>query len=307
MSLQPPSTPGTKQNAGIKDSLAALRSILMIDTPTKALLDGNHPSVSTQYQSKHEASRLQQMEIEEWKTKTIDLRTRVAEAKNEASKESRMRKSLESTYEALSKHKQELSVQLELVTKSREATEAKLEAVTKTLRTERIAVAQERVQWKPEMERLQREKQRLLVQHKSLESRCRIAERKVKDLERQLQRGHTSLPPSTQNSVTGGVSDSGLKSLLDKAEASRIQAEEISAKSVGELAVIKRRHIKSLDSLLQKQDKLKDQLQTVENEKKELTEKLKSADSGNAATVLEENQALKEQVSCCILGSCTLL
>ena len=51
MSASPPATPG------IKDSISALRSILMMDTPTQSLLTGRPPSQAQQWQ---EMAELQQ-------------------------------------------------------------------------------------------------------------------------------------------------------------------------------------------------------------------------------------------------------
>jgi chromosome segregation ATPase len=137
----------------IKESIAALRSILMIDTPTNTLLSGKHPTVAAQ-QSLHDPSRQHWEELAKLRNKTVELKTKFHAATTEAEHETRQRKTLQTTYDALSKQRKELSAQLDIVAKSRDIAEEKLATMRKSMNEERAAIAHERVQWRPQLEKL---------------------------------------------------------------------------------------------------------------------------------------------------------
>lgn len=272
MSATSPSlTPG--KSGDIKDSIAALRSILMIDTPTKSLLSGQHPSVAAQ-QSRYDERKVQWDELARLRDNASELKHRVQEATAEAANETRKRKTLESTYDALAKHKKELSVQLELVTKSREAAEEKIEQMRTTLNNERAAMAKERVEWKPEMDRLSREKNKFEREAKELRVRCQSAEQKVQELGNRVRHLEKELADTKTALETNLSSQASLQPRVDQSETARRKAEQTLAQVQTELDTIKHRHQKSLGSMLEIQQKLKKKLADAEQDKKAAEEKL---------------------------------
>jgi chromosome segregation ATPase len=276
----PPSTPGgQKQGDGsgnIKDSIAALRSILMMDTPTKSLLSDEHPSIAAQ-QSRYEARQQQWDEIAKLHNTTSELKHRVQEVTNEASLETKKRKTLQTTYDALAKHKKELSVQLELVTKSREASEEKLANMRKTLSEERAAMAKERVQWRPEMDRLSREKTKFENKCKELETRCVSADRKVQELEHKANRLEKGFSDTKAQLKEDRTLQTALLPRVEQSEKARRKAEESLAQIQNELDTIKGRHHKSLTSILDMQQKIKQELKEAQEGKKIAEENLQKA------------------------------
>jgi DNA repair exonuclease SbcCD ATPase subunit len=111
-----------EQRGGIMSSLHALRTILMIDSPTKDLLASNNTSLLQQRYEEQQRALDQIKKLEQLRQ---DLESRLEDTKKEAEKERSLRKSLEATYGALAEHKKDLTFQLELVTKSREKLEEK--------------------------------------------------------------------------------------------------------------------------------------------------------------------------------------
>lgn len=292
MNATPPPTrdPNNTQHAGnIKDSIAALRSILMIDTPTKAMLAGQHPSVDLQ-RARHEEQK-QQEEIAELRTKASDLKLQVQRVANEAAQENRMRKSLETTYEAMAKHKEELSVQLELVTKARQTVEEKLDATTATLQKERTAMAKERELWKPELERLQRSQKGLESRVDQLQRRCQTAETKAQQFESRVKILEKDLADTQNQLMTHKASLAGMQPRLDRSEKLRCQAEKDLQNAQAELATLKRRHGKSLDSLLKINQGIKADLKVAIAEKVVAEEKYQALQSDMAKAMASQKEA----------------
>lgn len=268
-----PTTPVRQSHpeGSIKDSIAALRSILMIDTPTKSLLS---PSVEAQ-QSR--AQQLQQWdEVSKLRHATSELKHQIQEVAKEAAQEVRKRKTLQTTYDALAKHKRELSLQLEIVNQSREATEEALGKVQKALQEERTTYFKERSLWKPEIDRLTRENKNWSEQSKTLESRCATLEETKQQLSAQIKTLETKLAEAQAKLNSWESSQAILQPALEQAEKARQTAEAQSARVQQELEVIKRRHQKSLASLLDIQQNLKSQLEQVRQEKLAADEKLTS-------------------------------
>lgn len=282
-----PSTPVRESHpeGSIKDSIAALRSILMIDTPTKSLLS---PSIEAQQ------SRAKQWdEVSKLRHKTSELKSQIQEVTKEAAQEVRKRKTLQTTYDALAKHKRELSVQLELVTKSREATEEKLGKLQKTLQEERNSHFKERSLWKPEIDRLTRENKNWSEQSRSLEIRCAALEESKQQLSNQIKTLETKLADAQAKLNNWESSQAAFQPALDQAEKARQNAEAKSEQVQKELEVIKRRHQKSLASLLEIQQNLKAQLQQVRQEKTATEEILKSTQQEleNVQSIAKEQEA----------------
>jgi len=272
-----PATPGASERgdggSNIKDSIAALRSILMIDTPTKSLLSGQHPSVAAQ-QSQCEERKVQWDQLAKLRDTTSELKHRVQEATHEAANETRKRKTLQTAYDALAKHKKELSMQLELVTKSREASEERLEALRKTLSEERAAIANERVQWKPDLDRLSREKTKFQQGTKTLQTRCHSAEQKVKELEGRVKLLESELAQTKAVLERNQSSQAALQPRVDQSETARRKAEASLSQLRKELDTIKRRHRKSLGSMLENKQDLKKQLAEAQAGRKAAEKKL---------------------------------
>ena len=260
-------SPKTKD---IKDSIAALRSILMIDTPTKSLLSGMHPTVAAQ-QSRHDNTTRQTWdELASLRSKTVELKTKVQAATTEAEHETRQRKTLQATYDALAKQRKELSVQLELVTKSRDAAEEKLEAMRKSFNEERASMAHERLQWRPQLAKLKKDNDILESKQKELELQCSSSKTEVRELNAQVVR--------LQN--TTAILEAELRScqeLNSKQTAEHnlaMTVEKRLASVQKELDTIKCRHQKSLGSMLQIHQNLKAQLQQALLEKKTIQDEL---------------------------------
>lgn len=294
-----PSTPGASDQGdgkgNFKDSIAALRSILMIDTPTKSLLSGQHPSVADQ-RSQYEERKVHWNELSKLRDTTSQLRHRVQKATIEAANETKKRKTLQTTYDALAKHKKELSVQLELVTKSREAAEEKLDAMRKDLREERERIAKERVQWKPELDRLSREKTRFEKEADELRSQYQIVEQKVRTLEARVEHLKTTLNKTEEKLQTKEISQAALQPRVEQAETARQKAEDSLAAANGELDATKRRHRKSLGSMLGIQQNLKKELSRAQDEKKAAETKLEKAFE-DLRTVEAAKQAAMDKIN----------
>jgi DNA repair exonuclease SbcCD ATPase subunit len=257
----------------------------MIDTPTKSLLS---PSIEAQQ------SRAKQWdEVSKLRHTTSELKSQIQEVTKEAAQEVRKRKTLQTTYDALAKHKRELSVQLELVTKSREATEETLGKLQKTLQDERNTYFKERSLWKPEIDRLTRENKNWSEQSRSLEIRCTALEENKQQLSSLIKTLETKLADALAKLNNWESSQAAFQPALDQAEKARQNAEAKSEQVQKEVEVIKRRHQKSLASLLEIQQNLKAQLQQVRQEKTATEEKLKSTQQEleNVQSIAKEQEA----------------
>lgn len=268
----------------------------MIDTPTKTLLSATHPTVAAQ-KSHHDTSRKQWDEVAKLRSRASELKTKVQAVTSQAEQETRQRKTLQTTYDALTKHRRELSVQLQLVTKSREIAEEKLAAMRKTLNDERAAMVHERVQWRPQLENLKRENEKLESNVKGLEARYTSSTSKVRQLEATIVQIKNSLAKTTADLQSSR--DLQTKQVADRDLAGA--AEKKLASLQEELDIIKRRHKKSLESMLQIQQNLKKQLQqaqlektTAEHEIVRTVEKLKQAEQARDEAIASRNMVVEE-------------
>eukprot|EP00980_Cylindrotheca_fusiformis_P020984 scaffold7987_cov200-Cylindrotheca_fusiformis.AAC.13 len=113
---------------GLASSLASLRSILKIDSPTR-------PS--------HPKSLLRGFE-------------RITELENQLKEEKQLRDKQERSYEALSKHNKELAMQVELLTKSRATMEDKYHKSDRALQAEKAQTVEKQSEWTKEKENLEK-------------------------------------------------------------------------------------------------------------------------------------------------------
>lgn len=310
----------------IKESIAALRSILMIDTPTKSLLSSKHPTIAAQ-QSLYDDKRNMWDELANLRSKTSELRTKLQAATDKTEQETRKHKTLQDTYDALTKHRKELSLQLDSVTKSRELAEQKLDEMRKILNEERESMMSERVQWRPQLENLTAENEKMASRNKELELQRTAADLQIGQLEIRISEAETSL--KTTQAELQQSQDLLSKEVAKQNSATATREKLLSLQS--EIAATKKRHQKSLGSMLQIQQTLKNQLQeaqsatqTAEGKIPELladlkrlekvkegaeSEKLKAAEDAimeleaklaakneNLRTMVEEARLLAEQV-----------
>jgi len=275
----------------IRESIGALRSILMLDTPTNSLLSGSHPTVAAQ-QSQYDISRKTWDELATLRSKTLELKTKVQDATTEAEQEARKRKTLQSTYDALTRQRKELSVQLELITKSRDAAEEKLAIIRKSLNEERAAVVHEQCQWRPRIDELKAENEKLETRQKDLEAQCLVSGTRVRELESKL-----AQQQRTMENISAELRSSQewlAKQMGDHREA--VETEKKLATAQEELHTIKRRHQKSLGSMLQIQQSLKSDLQNLQTEKKSSEELIaKHVEDLNQAEKAKEDAIIKLQ------------
>lgn len=268
--LRTPSDKNVSPTKDIKDSIAALRSILMFDTPTKSLLSGRHPTVAAQ-QTRHDISSRQTWdELATLRSKTVELKTKVEAATTEAEHETRKRKTLQTTYDALAKQRKQLSVQLEIVSKSRDVAEEKLAAMRKTMNEERTSMTHERLRWRPQLENLKKDNEILETKKKELEIQCSSSNSKVRELDAQLLRLQNSM--AKMEAELRSSKELHSKHIVEQNLA--MAAENRLASVQEELDTIKLRHQKSLGSMLQIQKNLKDQLQQALFDKKTTEEEM---------------------------------
>jgi septal ring factor EnvC (AmiA/AmiB activator) len=236
MSKPPPAAEvhdNNNKDEGVMSSIAALRQILMIDTPTKAMLSEKNANIALQ-QTRYDERKKYEEQLAEWQSKLTLV-------EQESIKEKSLRKTLETTYEALSQHKKELGVQLELVSKSRESLEERLAAVSKTLEEEKVSFARQRREWEPQLAHVNKERQAVLRQSGEWQSRFQASQRyteelkaATKKLKKEIEAGAKLLEESKQSS-TG--EQQLLQKRLEEAETAQKKGEEevsfIRVRSVG--------------------------------------------------------------------------
>ena len=186
----------------------------MIDTPTKSMLSEKHTSIALQ-QSRYEERRKYESEVNKLKSTIVDLRTKLGQVQQESEKEKSVRRTLETTYEALSQHKKELSVQLELINKSRESLEEKLETAKKSVEEEKISIAKERQEWDAQLEKLNEQSQVSLKTAKEFETRCHESLDLVASRKAQMADLETKHEETIQNHIQAKES---LKTRLEERE-----------------------------------------------------------------------------------------
>eukprot|EP00934_Nitzschia_sp_Nitz4_P004392 Nitzschia sp. Nitz4//scaffold48_size128905//11554//13175//NITZ4_003578-RA/size128905-augustus-gene-0.16-mRNA-1//-1//CDS//3329552916//4382//frame0 len=283
MSSVPPLTPNKEHGRNIQESIAALRSILMIDTPTKALLSASHPSVSSQQaEYQHHQSQLKALS-----SKAAALEAKVKQAEENA-------KALESSYQALTKQNKELSRQLELVSSARNTVEEKLDKTTATLKSERAAASRNLSLWKPELERLRRNYDSTSAKSKDLEGRCKSAEVKARQAETRLHEIEREFEKTKAQLTTNQSRQVALQPRLDKAEKQKSQAETDLAKAKAELDMLKSRHLKSLQSMLDSHLQVKNKLKAMEESKKALEMESAKADAERKEAAKAKENAERE-------------
>ena len=235
MSLTTPQRPPRKGNdaggdeVGIMSSIKALKSVLMIDSPSQRLLSANKPSIAMQ-QSRYQERRTYEEQIEQLQTTVADLEGRLKASKEEAEKESSVRKTLETTYEALSKHKKELSVQLELVSKSRSSLEEKLETLSKKASEEKASFAQQRREWEPQVAILKEKNEEISKTSEEWEARCLSSQREVEELKSQVESLKTQMQESEarhqESSQQHAQAEEALKHRLEETEVAKSKSDQ---------------------------------------------------------------------------------
>jgi chromosome segregation ATPase len=173
------STSTEEDSGGIFSSIAALKQILMLDSPTRDILNDKNNMLQ---QLRYEEQKRFESQMKEQNEQMEELKSRIGALKKESEKERSLRKTLETTYEALSEHKKELAVQLEMVSHSREVLEEKVAGVDSNLEALEKSHASEKKALETQLEEVSKEKDTALEKTGTLEARLLTAEREVEEL-----------------------------------------------------------------------------------------------------------------------------
>lgn len=122
-----------QKGESIMGSIAALRRILMIDTPTKSLLNQDNATTIVMNQRQYEERQKLERQMEELKKSLSTAQDKLKDANEGIENERALRKKLEVAYEALSQHRKELTSQLETLTDSRKVLDEELETTKQSL------------------------------------------------------------------------------------------------------------------------------------------------------------------------------
>lgn len=219
------------QDGSIMGSIAALRNILMIDAPTNKMLSEKHTSITLQ-QSRYEERTKYQEQISKLASTVADLETKLEQVQQESQKEASMRKTLETTYGALTQHKKELAMQLELVSKSRESVEGKLTTANQTRQTEKASFERQRLAWQPHLDQMKRDCDKALKKSGEWEAKCLTSQRPTEELQAELATLQTELTTTkaqheeTLRSYVNTQESLLLKQRLKDSEMARTKSEE---------------------------------------------------------------------------------
>lgn len=153
-------TPISNRNndTGIMESIAALREVLMLDTPTKAMLSGEKQN-SIAYQFRSPSRHQYEEEIGRLKSSLADMQKKQKQLERETEKERCVHKTLETSYDMLSVHKKELTAQLDQVSEARESLEEKVANASILLGKETKLRSEDRQKWETEFEELKKQQE----------------------------------------------------------------------------------------------------------------------------------------------------
>ena len=162
-------------------SIAALRQILMLDTPTRDILNDKHNALQeARYQEQQRYAAEMKGQLDQIK----ELKKRVKDLQKECETERSMRKTLETTYEALSNHKKELTVQLELVSKARQRLEEKLDASSSGANNVDGDAMEVEGSSTEELKTIRQQRDQAVKKSEDLERQLSTSRREVEDLKR---------------------------------------------------------------------------------------------------------------------------
>jgi chromosome segregation ATPase len=218
-----------KEGGGIFSSIAALKQILMLDSPTRDILnDKNHMLEQLRYEEQKRA----ESKVEAQNEQMEELKSRVDALKKESEKERFLRKTLETTYEALSEHKKQLTMQLEMISNSRDALEEKVAGADSILEALEKSYSSEKKALETKLEEVSKEKDAALEKTGNLEGRLLTAEREIEELKAAKAAATAALEAHTamQEEIKKGLVDGNfasseiLKKQLEAAEEARTKA-----------------------------------------------------------------------------------
>jgi chromosome segregation ATPase len=168
-----------EEQRGIMKSIHALRTILMIDSPTKDLLGSNNTSL---LQQRYEEQQRSLDQIKKQEQLIQGLESSLEDTKKESEKDRSLRKSLETTYAALAEHKKDLTLQLELVSKSREKLEEKAASADTILEAAERSHSKDKKILETQVDDAANQKVEALEKVDSLEARLLTTNRLVEEL-----------------------------------------------------------------------------------------------------------------------------
>lgn len=226
-----------EEGGGIFSSIAALKQILMLDSPTRDILNDKNNMLQ---QLRYEDQKRCENEMKEQSEQMEELKSRIDTLKKESEKERSLRKTLETTYEALSEHKKELAIQLEMISNSRDALEEKVAGADSILEALEKSYSSEKKALETKLEEVSKEKDAALEKTGTLEARLLTAKREADELKAAKAAAMAELEANTarQEEIKQGLLDGHLASseiLKKQLEAS----EEARTKASTELATVK--------------------------------------------------------------------
>jgi chromosome segregation ATPase len=171
---------------GIFRSIAALKQILNFDSPTRDILNDKNSMLQ---QLRYEEQKRFENQMKEQNEQMEELKSRIDALKKESEKERSLRKTLETTYEALSEHKKELTIQLEMISNSRDALEEKVAGAGSNLEALEKSHASEKKVVETKLEEVSKEKDDALEKTGNLEARLVTLEREVEARVKVMQLG----------------------------------------------------------------------------------------------------------------------
>ena len=218
-----------EEGGGIFSSIAALKQILMLDSPTRDILNDKNNMLQ---QLRYEDQKRCENEMKEQSEQMEELKSRIDTLKKESEKERSLRKTLETTYEALSEHKKELAIQLEMISNSRDALEEKVAGADSILEALEKSYSSEKKALETKLEEVSKEKDAALEKTGTLEARLLTAKREADELKAAKAAAMAELEANTarQEEIKQGLLDGHLasseilKKQLEASEEARTKA-----------------------------------------------------------------------------------
>jgi len=230
MSDETPQSP----NDGFRASLAGLRRILLLDSPTAAMLKGPPADEMERARLKKEL-RIVKEDLQSYKTRVELLEQKAQESSDEAREAREARSTLEEISAALEKDKQDLTAQLQTVTVRSQALEEHVALLEDKNKTQQETHSQTASQLNHKLQQACQETENALQQSGVMEARHLASERKMQEMEKELEEAKRNL--TTERSQLEGTVQSLERSneLLRK----RVEAPDAAAeKSKKEVSIV---------------------------------------------------------------------
>mmetsp|Transcript_7712 Transcript_7712/g.11033 ORF Transcript_7712/g.11033 Transcript_7712/m.11033 type:complete len:652 (+) Transcript_7712:132-2087(+) len=291
------SAPTQQQNDGkggdrFKDSLASLRKILMVDkSPSKHLVSGSVTD-SEGARLKKEL-RVTKENLRSINKKSSVLEKKLEEANEQLQRERSLRATLESTYEALAKHKQELTAQVDSLLKTRNEQEEEVKSLQNSLEKQKDKRTEIEIRLTKKLEILELEKAKALKEGGDLEAKLVSSERKFSDMEKKVENATRNFD-SERKKVQASCAN--LERSIEVLRGRLVKADATASTLNSDLEAVTKELEETKLALAQSEDQLPQLAQTAERLGEELdSTRSKLQEALSAKESLEKTQKEQEE------------